>query len=160
MGKMPAPSVREIIEQFRLDAPRIHLFIDGERETPDTPEYALAQLMNRGTSLSAGTRLVYWCTQTALAPFYLDKLRELNPRFDTDGTVEDHLVDDGPQCVRVHDEFLSIDKPFRVMRLNDYTPRLLRRLRLVIRVAAVGYAHTWHEEAEVAAAASEPWYCV
>jgi hypothetical protein len=126
-----------VYRQFCLDAGRMGIAINGERDE-DMPERCLYTLMvNMFRDERKGLWFVYWCTQTALASVYHAKASELNQdtcrtrrrqNSTTAGTPADdgecftyHLLDDGRQQVSIHvsdadaeEAELSLHKPFRV----------------------------------------------
>jgi hypothetical protein len=118
---MALPSFDEIFQQFNVDSPRVQFFLDGVCERQS--DVVLTCLMNRaadrgGTDgdrargFDEGVRSLFWCTQTALAPLYIDKWSEIV----TQRGDAFHLVDDGKQVIRITDDDIRITKPFRILK--------------------------------------------
>ena len=114
---------REVYEQFCLDAHRVMLTIDGNQDSPVVPVQCIyAWLVNLFAEETMGLWFAYWCTQTALATIYQDKVLSINGNLTHNPNgLAYHLVDDGRQ--EVHIRFSSrskehgdmfIYKPFRV----------------------------------------------
>ena len=110
---MATPPFAEVYQQFQVDAPRIHFYIDGEKET-DVGVLSAYLLQCE----DSGVALLHSCTQTALAPVYIDKWRQVTAAY---GEFT-HLVDAGPQAIHISDAGLVITKPFTVMRESAGRP--------------------------------------
>ena len=104
---MTTPPFSEVYQQFQVDAPRIHFYINDVKET-DIDVICAYLLQDE----ECGQAALHWCTQTALAPIYIAKWERV---IKTYGECT-HLVDDGPQTIRILDSKLVIKKPFKIMR--------------------------------------------
>ena len=121
---------KEIYNQFCLDACRMHIILNG-----NTNEFEMkvkcfyTWLVNLFTEPCVGLWFAYWCTQTALASIYHEKVMDLNAYSVTDTltTLDNvsfhyHLVDNGKQWVYINftevekneHADLHVYKPFRV----------------------------------------------
>ena len=123
----------EIYEQFKLDAPRYDVYLNGnlyefssssnnnntieENEEVNKLYEMVKQLNNK--------RAVFMFTQQALCPYY-DELRKL--LFDDEGKILDenlkkvlvvHLMDGGKQSICLDDCFLKIVKPFKIVSFSS-----------------------------------------
>jgi hypothetical protein len=128
---------KETYKQFCLDAKRMVLVINGKEDTTDIPVKCIyTWLVNLFADEQVGLWFAYWCTQTALATIYQNKVLDINhcrsfgnnePHTNTDTGFIYHLIDDGRQRVYIcvsddtdTDEYhtnhaeLYIYKPFRV----------------------------------------------
>ena len=138
----------EVIAQFMLDAPRTQLYVGNERVR--CANLALAMLLNRSERIGDGIRLAHWCTQTALAPFYLERVASLNRNRTTSAFVH-HLVDNGPQHNIIDRDarspvLLEIYKPFIVMSAEDCDTAAEatgETEELRVEVYHRGYRHRW-----------------
>ena len=135
----------DVYRQFKLDVGRIQLRIDAA-EVPRQGVDASAvftELLNRYATWDIGLFVAHCCTQTALAPSYVRRARQLRREAaaaerrwrrrrrqrqhdgraviaDPGAAVEVHLLDNGCQLVEVigTDE-LHIVKGFRIMRMGE-----------------------------------------
>ena len=112
MKNMPLPSFHDIYSQFIVDAPRIKFYIDGVAET-NTDMICAYFMQDENGTFDQGINALHWCTQTALAPIYIEKWREI-AKARGDGLAS-HLVDDGPQTIRIAGDTIRIAKPFKIM---------------------------------------------
>ena len=134
---MKLPPSNEIFDQFKLDAPRVRIYIDGVYE----PSYdiILAYLLNRNTSEYNNLRSMYWCTQTALAPVYIEKRMKLYKK-----KSNIHLLDDGTQHIMINDYCIHISKPFRVCKeKKNGGLHLAYHLMLTVRIYNSNYTVEW-----------------
>lgn len=130
--------VSELYNQFIIDAPRIRIFFEEQRES-SSPECIFALILNN-YDFSTGLRFLFWCTQTALAPIYKMKLEEINPnfnQFDKEPDIKYHLIDDGMQHIHISDETLILTKPFSICRIDEEGDTIMiQKLQLHITVFA------------------------
>ena len=127
----------ETFEQFCIDLPRIKLFINHTFEDTSDPAYVYALLINLVSDWTLGFQFVFWCTQTALADIYINKLLQLNNTshpyalgLGDNNNSQVHLLDDGTQINTILTEkeangsnlntpVLKLFKPFRVCSISD-----------------------------------------
>ena len=134
---MKLPSSTEIFDQFKLDVPRIRIYIDSISES--SYDIILAYLLNRDISEHINLRSMYWCTQTALAPIYIEKRMKLYKKH-----KNIHLLDGGTQHININDYCIHISKPFRVCKEKKNGGLYFAyQLMLAVRVYSSNYTVEW-----------------
>ena len=135
---MKLPPSNEIFDQFKLDVPRIRIYIDGIYES--SYDIIFAYVLNRDISEYTNLRTMHWCTQTALAPIYIEKRMKLYKKH-----KNIHLLDDGTQHITINDYCIHISKPFRVCKEKKNGGLYFAyQLRLTVRVYASNYTVEWN----------------
>lgn len=137
-----------IFTQFCLDVPRIKLVMDGIHDVHLTPTCMYAMFVNLFTNASTGIWFAHWCTQTALADVYIQKLQNIHSLVRCE-SKRYHLLDAGRQIVHVEsqprnhksacheDGRMKIVKPFRLCLLDDEgVPQPIKHYHLYIDVIA------------------------
>ena len=98
-----------MLNQFNIDAPRLHIEINGyslQNRCADYIKKCIERWCLVTTNIST-KKAMYWCTQTAYADIYETKQKSL-PK-------QHILVDDGIQTVQFNNH-IHIEKPFRVTK--------------------------------------------
>jgi hypothetical protein len=151
-------TAKELVEQFRRDAPRLDLHLsrndnepsyllrpcgdDGDDASDEKKaDYVQRELVfwwaNRFTGGTPGdikalppslAACMYWCTQSAMADFYISFV-ERNGMLTAES--DRHLLDDGKQTVRFKaNGLVDIRKPFRESEVSASGERVRRRWQL------------------------------
>ena len=149
---------KEIYQQFCLDAKRMSVFIDGQYDHSISEKCLYTWLVNRFKNEKKGLWFAYWCTQTALADIYQEKVKLLNQNhlhsllslsttpvhsksYSTCEPVDYHLLDDGRQRIYIKlsdiqkdNAIMHVFKPFRVCYMYHERLRTLYYIHLSIYV--------------------------
>lgn len=142
-------SSETIYTQFCLDVPRIKLVIDDIHDIQITPTCLYTMFVNLFSNERTGIWFAHWCTQTALADVYIQKLKHIHTSMKRE-SKQYHLLDAGRQIVHVYsqprknkyDVFyeegrMKIVKPFSLCVLDDEgAPQPLKHFHLYIDVIA------------------------
>ena len=101
----------DVYVQFKLDVPRMQLLLEGEPVADVPPPAVFTILLNYYDTFERGLFVAHCCTQTAMAPFYIRRVKQLLAH-----DARMHLLDNGRQHVHLTANEITIVKPFRIFR--------------------------------------------